>query len=719
MDINSLIAKDTGLDAKRVGSTVSLLEEGNTVPFISRYRKEVTGNLTETEVRAVSEKYEFFKELQARKEYILQTIEKQERLTDELRNKIDNCYDRNELEDLYLPYKPKRRTKAQVAREAGFEPLAGIILAQELTAGDRQAIALEYANEEKSILSYEDIMEQALYIVAEEINHDSALRRDLRTHYIGEAIISSERKEDSADEKGIFLDYYEYSEPLKEIKSHRLLALNRGEKAGVLRISVDVDEDRVLSIIRKHIKKGNGGLFAEELDEGMELAYFAYLHPSLSNEVRTHYSEEAESVAIDVFERNLDSLLMGSPASDRNIMGIDPGLRTGSKIAILDRTGKYIASAVVKTLSESGLADAESRIRELVDKYGITLAAVGNGKGSKEMAAMVRRIMKSLKSEGRTLDMVIVNESGASIYSASPLAVKEFPDLDVTIRGAISIARRIHDPLSEFVKIDPKSLGVGQYQHDVDQKELKRRLDMVVTSVVNKVGADLNTASVPLLSYISGLSKKNAEEIVAYRDVNGGFNDLSQIRKIKGVGEKTFEQSAGFLRIRGGANPLDATSIHPERYSDVMMICENEGYELDRLLSDEDAVKAIDPSVYAASIGEYTFNDILEELKKPGRDVRSEFEPVPYDDTVESINDLSVGMVLPGVIGNITNFGMFVDLGVGVSGLCHISQAADTFVKDLNDVFRVGDRFDFTVIAVDLERQRISLSLKKAGAGRK
>ena len=719
MDINSLIAKDTGLDAKRVGSTVSLLEEGNTVPFISRYRKEVTGNLTETEVRAVSEKYEFFKELQARKEYILQTIEKQERLTDELRNKIDNCYDRNELEDLYLPYKPKRRTKAQVAREAGFEPLAGIILAQELTAGDRQAIALEYANEEKSILSYEDIMEQALYIVAEEINHDSALRRDLRTHYIGEAIISSERKEDGADEKGIFLDYYEYSEPLKEIKSHRLLALNRGEKAGVLRISVDVDEDRVLSIIRKHIKKGNGGLFAEELNEGMELAYFAYLHPSLSNEVRTHYSEEAESVAIDVFERNLDSLLMGSPASDRNIMGIDPGLRTGSKIAILDRTGKYIASAVVKTLSESGLADAESRIRELVDKYGITLAAVGNGKGSKEMAAMVRRIMKSLKSEGRTLDMVIVNESGASIYSASPLAVKEFPDLDVTIRGAISIARRIHDPLSEFVKIDPKSLGVGQYQHDVDQKELKRRLDMVVTSVVNKVGADLNTASVPLLSYISGLSKKNAEEIVAYRDVNGGFNDLSQIRKIKGVGEKTFEQSAGFLRIRGGVNPLDATSIHPERYSDVMMICENEGYELDRLLSDEDAVKSIDPSVYAASIGEYTFNDILEELKKPGRDVRSEFEPVPYDDTVESINDLSVGMVLPGVIGNITNFGMFVDLGVGVSGLCHISQAADMFVKDLNDVFRVGDRFDFTVIAVDLERQRISLSLKKAGAGRK
>ncbi len=712
MKIAKLIAEETQIELKKVKGTTGLLDEGNTVPFISRYRKEVTGNLTETEVRLVSERYEYFREMSERKAYILQTIEKQEKLTPELQARIDACWDRNELEDLYLPYKPKRRTKAQVARENGFEPLARIILDQEMKEGDKRAVVLEYVNEEKGFTEYEDIIQQALYIVAEEVNHNSDVRRDLRTYYIDHALISSERKDDGADEKGIFLDYYEYSEPMKEIKSHRLLALNRGEKEGVLRIEVVTDEDTSLGIIRNKIVNG-ASLFETELQEGVELAYYAYLHPSLSNEVRSHYTESAEAVAIDVFEKNLSSLLMGSPASDRKIMGIDPGLRTGSKIAVLDTTGKYIESAVIRTLSPRDLAEAEETVEALVKKNAITLAAVGNGKGSKEIAAMVRRIMKRLKGDGLTLDMVIVNESGASIYSASPLAVKEFPDLDVTIRGAISIARRIHDPLSEFVKIDPKSLGVGQYQHDVDQKELKRRLDAVVSSVVNNVGADLNTASVPLLSYISGLSGRNAAEIVAYRDENGGFKLLDELKQVKGVGAKTFEQSAGFLRIRDGENPLDATSIHPEKYGDVLTICETEGYELDSLLNDEAAVAAIDGDKYAGTVGAYTLQDILEELKKPGRDVRSEFEPVPYDDTVESIEDLNEGMVLPGVISNITNFGMFVDLGIGVSGLCHISEAADRFVKDLNDLFKVGDRHDFRVSGVDLKRQRIALSLRK------
>ena len=709
MEISTLIAEELSLQKKKVQSTMGLLDEGNTVPFISRYRKEATGNLTETEVTAVAEKYSFFKELLARKEYILQTIEKQGQLTEELQSRIDSCFNKNELEDLYLPYKPKRRTKAQMAREMGFEPLSEIILAQRREEQSADEIILSFANEDKGVTQRDDILEQALFIVAEAVTHHPEVRKKLRAFYIDSALITSGVKDEAADEKGVYMDYYEYSEPLKEIKSHRLLALNRGEKEGILKIEVAVDEDRCMALIREEIVMRKEATFFSALQEGMDLAYFGYLHPSMSTECRSHYTALAEDTAIDVFEKNLKDLLLGSPAHGYTIMGIDPGLRTGSKIAVIDERGKYLGHEVVYTLGEGAEERAYKRIKELAGHYGVTLVAVGNGKGSKEIAALVRRLIKESSGKGNALHLAIVNESGASIYSASPLAVKEFPHLDVTIRGAISIARRIHDPLAEFVKIDPKSLGVGQYQHDVDQKELKRRLDQVVSSAVNSVGVDVNTASVPLLSYVAGISEANAKDIVALRDEQGGFRSRFELKAVRGIGAKTFEQCVGFLRIRNGENILDSTAIHPEQYPVVENLCQETGVALDELVRDPRLLDHVDMEQYRQKVGVYTLEDILEELKKPGRDIRAAFEPVPYNDAIQSIEDIEEGMTLPGVITNITNFGMFVDLGIGVSGLCHISQASDRFIKDLNDHFRVGDRFTFCVVSVDRSRERIGL----------
>ena len=709
MDIIKEIAKETGINTQSIKNTTALLDEGASVPFISRYRKEVTGNLSETEVRDIFEKYEFFKELEARKKFILETIEKQEKLTPELEEKIKLCVDKNELEDLYLPFKPKRRTKAQIARELGFEELALKILAQELKEGDKKKIVLAYKNEEKGIVEYDDIIKQTLYIVAEEINHSSELRKILREFYLNHAIIASSLKDAEIDTKGVYRDYYEYEEALKSIPSHRLLALNRGEKEGVLKREIKIDEEKIINIISKEIIKNQNTIFFEELKDAIELAYFAYLHPSLSTEVLNHYTSVAESVAIDVFEKNLSSLLLTAPAVNHTIMGIDPGLRTGSKIAIIDKTGKYITNTLIRTLTEKEREEAEKTILELIDKYNITLIAIGNGKGSKDVAKIVRTIMK--KYDKRELYMTIVNESGASIYSASKEAVKEFPDLDVTVRGAISIARRTHDPLAEFVKIDPKSLGVGQYQHDVNQKELKRRLDAVVSTVVNNVGVDINSASIPLLSYVSGITTKTAKEIVAYRDEHGSFNERKELLKVKGIGPKAFEQCAGFLRIRNGKNILDNTAIHPEKYEIIENICKENNIELNDLIENPQLLSILKNEKYIKMLGEYTLNDIIEELKKPGRDIRKEFEPLPYSE-IETIDDIAEGMILDGIITNITNFGLFVDLGIGISGLCHISEAGNEYIKDLNQKFSVSERKKFRVLSVDRERNRIALSLK-------
>ena len=712
LDIVKEIAAITTLPNHKVKSTVELLNEGNTIPFISRYRKEATGNLSETEVRDISERLDFFNELEERKKYILETIEKQGKLTDELRARIEDCRDKNELEDLYLPYKPKRRTKAQIARELGFEPLALLVLAQETLSGNREEIIVSYKNEEKGIVESDDIMEQALYIVAEEINHHADVRKDLREFYIKNAIIETLRKEDGDDEKAVYRDYYDYREPLRVVKSHRLLAVNRGERENILAVSVSVEGTDVTAIISRHIVKNRKHIFSNDLAEGIDLAWNGYLHPSLSNEVRSHYSALAEAEAINVFEKNLQSLLMTSPAPGRMIMGIDPGLRTGSKTVIIDQTGKYITSTVVGTLSERDCANARVTLLKLITEHDVSLVAVGNGKGSKEVSLIVRDIIGQLLKEDKEVHMAIVNESGASIYSASPFAVAEFPDLDVTVRGAISIARRLQDPLSEFVKIDPKSLGVGQYQHDVDQKELKRRLDMVVSIVVNRVGVDLNTASIPLLSYISGVSERIATDIVKYRDEHGNITTRDELTSIKGIGAKTYEQCAGFLRIRNGKNPLDATAIHPERYGLIEKICKEKKVPVQTLLSDSSVLTAVNTDEYKKEVGEFTLADIIEELKKPGRDVRAEFIPAPYSDAVTDIADLQTGMVLDGIINNITKFGMFVDLGIGISGLCHISQCSNKFITDLNEHFNVGERRKFRVVEVDKTRDRIALTLK-------
>lgn len=712
LNIVQEIAKVTELPQHKVAGTVELLKEGCTIPFISRYRKEVTGNLSETEVRAVSEQFDFFTELEERKVYILDVIEKQGKLTDELKLTIENCRDKNELEDLYLPYKPKRRTKAQIARELGFEPLALMILAQETMSGVRDEIILQFNNDEKEIITADAIMQQALFIVAEEINHHVEARKDLRELYIRNAVLETVRKEGTEDEKAIFRDYYDYREPLRLIKSHRLLAANRGERENILSVAVTIDAESVLAVLKKHIVKNTKHIFAADLTDGIELAYNGYLHPSLSNEVRSHYTAIAEAEAIDVFEKNLYSLLMASPAAGRTIMGIDPGLRTGSKVVIIDATGKYITDTVVGTLSERDIVNAEKALEKLIMEYGVSLVAVGNGKGSKEVGGIIRAIIGRLHAEGREVYMSIVNESGASIYSASPFAVAEFPDLDVTVRGAISIARRLQDPLSEFVKIDPKSLGVGQYQHDVDQKELKRRLDMVVMSAVNSVGVDINTASIPLLSYVSGISEKIAAEIVKFREQKGGVSARDELMSIKGLGAKTFEQCAGFLRVRNGKNPLDNTAIHPERYPVVEKMCKDAKMNVGVVLQDTSLLATIDAKKYADEVGHYTINDIIEELKRPGRDVRSEFVPAPYSDEITDIKDVTVGMMLDGVVTNITKFGLFIDLGIGISGLCHISQCSNKFISDLSTVFAVGDRKKFKVIEVDTQRERIALSLK-------
>ncbi len=712
LDIVKEIAATTSLPHHKVSGTVELLKEGCTIPFISRYRKEVTGNLTETEVRAVSEQFDFFTELEERKTYILDVIDKQGKLTDELKVVIEGCRDKNELEDLYLPYKPKRRTKAQIARELGFEPLALLILAQETMKGQREDIIAQFKNEEKGIVETDAIMQHALFIVAEEINHHVDARKELRDYYVHNAVLETIRKEGSDDEKSIFRDYYDYREPMRIIKSHRLLAANRGERENILSVTISIDNTAVTAILKKHIIKNTRHIFTSDLADAIDLAYNGYLHPSLSNEVRAHYSAIAEAEAIDVFEKNLYSLIMASPAAGRTIMGIDPGLRTGSKVVIVDKTGKYITDTVVGTLSERDIAHATITLERLIMEYEVSLVAVGNGKGSKEVGGIIRDIISRLHAEGRELYMSIVNESGASIYSASPFAVSEFPHLDVTVRGAISIARRLQDPLSEFVKIDPKSLGVGQYQHDVDQKELKRRLDMVVMSAVNSVGVDVNTASIPLLSYVSGISEKIATEIVKFREERGTVSARDELLSIKGLGAKTFEQCAGFLRVRNGKNPLDNTAIHPESYNVVEKMCKESKINVNVLLQDTSLLTMIDAAKYMGEVGQYTINDIIEELKRPGRDVRSEFVPAPYSDEISDIKDVQVGMMLDGVVTNITKFGLFVDLGIGISGLCHISQCSSRFISDLSTAFSVGDRKKFKVIEVDISRDRIALSLK-------
>ncbi len=712
MVITNLISNETGIEKSKVKNTCELLDKGNTIPFISRYRKEATGNLKETQIRKIADKLKYYKELQKRKEYILETIDEQGKLTEELEKKIKNCYKKNELEDLYLPYKSKKRTKAEVAKEKGFEPLAKIIINQKTIDKDKYQIVNKYKNEGEGIVEVEDILEQTRYILASYITDNHKVRKNLRKLYDKTGVLATSKKNTEKDKKGIYQDYYDYKEKIDSIKSHRLLAINRAENEKIIKVDLKVDEDEALKLIKQEIVKNEKHIFHEDLIEAIELAYFGYLDPSLENEIRNKYTEEAEATAIDVFEKNLESLLLSAPASNKNIIGVDPGLRTGSKAAIIDKRGKYLDHFVIDSMNDDKIPKNIDIFLNKIKQYNINIIAVGNGKGSKDIVQIVKKIKKTSKKGPA---MVIVNESGASIYSASDIAVKEFPDLDVTIRGAISIARRVHDPLSEFVKIDPKSLGIGQYQHDVNQTELQRRLNMVVSSVVNRVGVDINTASKYLLSYVSGISDTLAERIIEYRDKNNGIENLKELKNIKGIGPKTFIQCSGFIRIRNGENIFDNTGIHPEKYNIVEKMLKENNIEKSEITEGNKVINEINFSDYIQNLGRYTVEDIKKELKKPGRDIRENFEPVPYSEKIEDIDDLQEGMILAGTINNITNFGMFIDLGIGVNGLCHISKTLDRYVEDLAVHFSVGEWYYFEVINVDKNRERISLKLDNHG----
>ncbi|TYB31075.1 MAG: S1 RNA-binding domain-containing protein [Candidatus Mcinerneyibacterium aminivorans] len=710
MIIEKLISDELNIENKKVVNTTGLLKDGNTIPFISRYRKEITGNMQETEIREIAERLKYYEELQNRKKYILKTIKNQGKLTNKLKEKIRNCYEKNELEDLYLPYKPKKRTKAEIAKENGFEPLAKIIYRQKEYEKNKNETIFRFKNEDESIVKKDEIIKQVRYILASYINDNHEVRKKLRKLYDLTGVISTKEKKIENDEKGIYRDYYDYKEKINTIKSHRLLAINRAENEKIIKVNLEVDEDEAIDIIKKIIIKNKKHIFHQEMLDAIELAYFGYLHSSLENEIRNKYTEIAESTAIDVFEKNLESLLLSPPASDKNIIGVDPGLRTGSKAAIIDKRGNYLDHFVIDSMNESKFEGNVKIFLNNIEKHNIDIIAIGNGKGSNDIVQIIKSV-KSKLQKSKKIDMVVVNESGASIYSASDTAVKEFPDLDVTIRGAISIARRVHDPLSEFVKIDPKSLGIGQYQHDVDQKELQRRLNVVVSSVVNRVGVDINSSSEHLLSYVSGISDNLAEKIINYRNKNTEIKNREELKNVKGIGPKTYKQCSGFIRIRNGDNILDNTAIHPENYKIVEKILKENCVSKKELLEDKNIVKKIDFDKYKKNVGEYTIEDIKKELKKPGRDIRDDFEPVPYSDKIESIDDLKTNMVIAGTITNITNFGLFIDLGIGVNGLCHISQTIDKYVEDLSDYFSVGEWHYFKVLEIDSKRERISLAL--------
>ncbi|HMA69707.1 MAG TPA: Tex-like N-terminal domain-containing protein [Candidatus Mcinerneyibacterium sp.] len=704
MDIVKQISRELSIKSIKINNTVKLLKKGNTIPFISRYRKEKTGNLDEVTIRTISNKLAYYEELKERKKYILKTIKEQDELTEELEEKIKKCLDKTELEDLYLPYKPKKKTKAGQAIKMGFEPLAKKIYEQNVFKGNKKNIILKFKNENKKIIKLPEIIKQAKYIVVSYIKDDSVIRKKLRDYFERNSILKTEKKNVDEDKKKVYKDYYNYKEKIDKIKSHRLLAINRAEDEDVISMDLIVNESEVLNLIKDEIIKNDKHLFNDELNEAIEMAYYGYLAPSISNEIINKFTEKAESVAIDVFEKNLESLLMGSPASDKNILGIDPGLRTGSKLAVIDKNGNYLAHEVVDVLKSQ--ETSFSILENIIDRYNIELIALGNGKGSKEISNLIKKLTKKFN-----INKVLVNESGASIYSASPIAVEEFPELDVTIRGAISIARRVHDPLAELVKIDPKSLGIGQYQHDVNQTKLKDRLNYVVTSVVNKVGVDINSASRPLLSYVSGVSEKKAQNIIEYKKSNNGIKSREELLEIDGIGPKTYEQCAGFLRIRNGKNILDNTAIHPENYSKIKEIIKKNDFDLNDIVKDKSLIDKLNNKKYESTLGKYTLNDIIEELKKPGRDIRDKFEPIPYSEEIETIKDVQKEMELVGTITNITNFGMFIDLGIGTNGLCHISNTLDKYVDDLNDHFKIGEWFYFKVINVDYTRERISLSL--------
>ncbi|ELQ0170529.1 RNA-binding transcriptional accessory protein Tex [Clostridium perfringens] len=718
-NINHILSKELGISLKQVTSVIEMLDEGNTVPFIARYRKERTGGLTDEVLRKFNERLTYLRNLESRKEDVLRIIEEQEKLTPELKLKIEKATTLTEVEDIYRPFKAKKRTRATMAVEKGLKPLAELILLGEFN-GDIVEEANKYINEEKGVKNEEEALQGAMDIISEIISDNADYRKWIRNFVQKDGII---QVKGSSEEQTPYEMYYDYKEPVRTIPSHRILAINRGEKEKILSVKVTCNDERIIDYLNKKVLKGNK-ITDKYLEESIKDSFKRLIYPSIEREIRSELTSKGEEGAIDIFKANLKALLMQAPIKGKVVMGFDPGFRTGCKVAILDETGKFVENTTVyPTAPQNRIDETISTLKKLIKKHGVQVISLGNGTASRESEEVIAKMLKEIKEEtGKELFYVIVSEAGASVYSASELANKEYPDLDVTVRGAISIGRRLQDPLAELVKIDPKAIGVGQYQHDVTQKKLDESLAGIVEDCVNNVGVDLNIATPSLLSYISGINASIAKNIVDYREENGKFKSRKELLKVKRLGQKAYEQCAGFLRVMESKEALDNTSVHPESYGVAKELIKTLGYTEEdlkngKLVDIDERVKAKGISNLAKEleVGEPTLNDIIKEIKKPGRDPREELPKPIFKSGVIEMKDLKSGMILMGTVRNVSDFGAFVDIGVHQDGLVHKSQMADRFVKHPLDIVKVGDVVEVRILDVDLKRKRISLSMKKEG----
>jgi protein Tex len=704
------IAQQINIPLKGANAVIELLDEGSTVPFIARYRKEATGNLDEVQIRDIQEKLEYFRELEERRKTVLDTIAEQGKLTPELAARINAVLEKNELEDLYMPYKPKRRTKASIARDKGLEPLARYLWDQ-ASGVSLAEFSATFVSEEKGVASSAEALEGARHIIAEWVSENAAFRKQVRAMMMADGLVTSRAIEGVPDPEGKYQMYTQFSEPASKIPSHRMLAIRRGAKEGILIFEIEMDPVKPLSWLRSQAVR-SAGEWVNHLEQAIEDSYERLLNPSIQTEVRLELKDRSDEEAIKVFRENLENLLLSPPAGMLTVLALDPGIRTGCKIAVVDDTGRFLEHSVIYPFEpKNDVAGSRKTLASLIARHNVQAIAIGNGTASRESGTLVQDFLRDTNLT--KIFSVSVSESGASVYSASEIARQEFPDLDLTVRGAISIARRLQDPLAELVKVDPKSIGVGQYQHDVDQRRLKQSLEATVESCVNRVGVDLNTASWALMRYVAGISERVAQKVVAHRDEKGRFRSRAELLAVSGFGPKTFEQAAGFLRIRGGENPLDMTAVHPESYPVVERIAASLGLSVKELIGKPDLIEKVKLEGFQTeTVGMYTLGDIREELRKPGRDPREQFVAPHWREDVREISDLTPGMTLEGVVTNVTRFGAFVDIGVHQDGLVHVSQLANRFVKEASDVVKVGQIVKVQVISADAKAKRIALSMK-------
>jgi uncharacterized protein len=724
--IISTITNELGVKYTQVESAVKLIDEGNTIPFIARYRKEATGGLSDEQLRILGERLTYLRNLEERKQEVLTSIENQGKLTDEIKADIEKAITLAEVEDIYRPYKQKKRTRATIAKEKGLEPLAEIIIKQE-EKKDILEIAKEYIDSEKEVNTAEEAIAGAKDIIAENISDDPEYRKFIKKNYMQSGVIVTSSAKKEVTERTAYEMYYDFSEAIKTIPSHRILAINRGEKEEILKVKIEKKVDQILGHIEKDIIKDESSQFAAILKDTIQDSFERLIEPSVDREIRADLTEKADSQAIKVFGKNATQLLLASPIKGKTVIGFDPAYRTGCKIAVIDETGKLLdTTTIYPTEPQNDVEGAKKELFRLIEKDNADLFAIGNGTASRESESFVSDVIKEYKAKnGKELQYIIVSEAGASVYSASKLATEEYPDINVSLRGAISIARRLQDPLAELVKIDPKAIGVGQYQHDVNQKELEESLTGVVEDAVNKVGVDVNIATPSLLAYVSGINSGIAKNIVKYRDENGKFTERKELLKVAKLGKVAYEQCAGFIRIPDGKNPLEITGVHPESYKATEKLITSLGYKVENILDKEKLAELkiklenikndkslLKKTAQDVELGEMTLEDIINELTKPGRDPREEMpKPILRSDVLK-FEDLSVGIVLSGTVRNVTDFGAFVDIGVKHDGLVHISQMSDKFVKNPSEIVSVGDVVKVKVIEIDSERQKVKLSMK-------